>query len=155
MAIACADISTGRFEVIESDADRVGAELARLNPAETIACETSAFEAAATALRLTRRPWRAMLAAAGLGLAATWLGILLAYDSYHWPPYEHGWPVSFFVVALVLFLIVSRIIKAAENRFGHHEEAAPPATKECPACCEQVPLKATRCKFCTSDLKAA
>jgi zinc/manganese transport system permease protein len=56
---------------------------------------------AATALRLTRRPWRAMLAAAGLGLAATWIGIVLAYDSYHWPPHEHGWPVSFFVVALV------------------------------------------------------
>ncbi|HEY0280327.1 MAG TPA: metal ABC transporter permease [Solirubrobacterales bacterium] len=56
---------------------------------------------AATALRLTRRPWRAMMAAAGLGLAATWIGIVLAYDSYHWPPHEHGWPVSFFVVALV------------------------------------------------------
>jgi zinc/manganese transport system permease protein len=56
---------------------------------------------AATALRLTRRPWRAMLAAAGLGLAAVWVGIVLAYDSYTWPPHEHGWPVSFFVVALV------------------------------------------------------
>lgn len=56
---------------------------------------------AATALRLTQRPWRAMLAAAGLGLAAVWIGIVLAYDSYHWPPQEHGWPVSFFVVALV------------------------------------------------------
>jgi zinc/manganese transport system permease protein len=56
---------------------------------------------AATALRLTRRPWRAMLAAAALGLAAVWVGIVLAYDSYHWPPKEHGWPVSFFVVALV------------------------------------------------------
>ena len=55
---------------------------------------------AATALRLTRRPWRAMLAAAGLGLAATWIGIVLAYDSYHWP--YRGWPVSFFVVTFVL-----------------------------------------------------
>jgi zinc/manganese transport system permease protein len=56
---------------------------------------------AAAALRLTRRPLRAMLTAAGLGIGAVWLGILLAYDSYHWPPHEHGWPVSFFVVALV------------------------------------------------------
>jgi zinc/manganese transport system permease protein len=56
---------------------------------------------AAAALRLTRRPVRAMLTAAGLGIAAVWLGILLAYDSYHWPPHEHGWPVSFFIVALV------------------------------------------------------
>ena len=57
---------------------------------------------AATALRVTRSPVRAMAAAALFGLAATWLGIVLAYDSYSWPPYGHGWPVSFFVVALVL-----------------------------------------------------
>jgi zinc/manganese transport system permease protein len=57
---------------------------------------------AATALRVTRSPVRAMAVAAITGLAATWLGIVLAYDSYYWPPYGHGWPVSFFVVALVL-----------------------------------------------------
>lgn len=62
--------------------------------------------------------------------------------------------LDFLVVALVLFLIVSRIIKAAEGRFGK-SDAAPPAIKECPACCETVPAKATRCKFCTTELKAA
>ena len=56
---------------------------------------------AAAALRLTTRPLRAMLAATGFGIAAVWIGIVLAYDSYYWPPHEHGWPVSFFVVALV------------------------------------------------------
>jgi zinc/manganese transport system permease protein len=56
---------------------------------------------AAAALRFTRRPWRAILAAAATALAACWLGVLLAYDSYYWPPYQHGWPVSFFIVALV------------------------------------------------------
>jgi zinc/manganese transport system permease protein len=56
----------------------------------------------ATALRVTKSPVRAMAASALTGLAATWLGIVLAYDSYDWPPYHHGWPVSFFVVALVL-----------------------------------------------------
>ncbi|HMD92297.1 MAG TPA: metal ABC transporter permease [Trebonia sp.] len=56
----------------------------------------------ATALRVTKSPVRAMAASAVTGLAATWLGIVLAYDSYYWPPYGHGWPVSFFVVALVL-----------------------------------------------------
>jgi zinc/manganese transport system permease protein len=56
----------------------------------------------ATALRVTKSPGRAMIASAVTGLAATWLGIVLAYDSYYWPPYGHGWPVSFFVVALVL-----------------------------------------------------
>jgi len=42
-----------------------------------------------------------MLTAAALGIGAVWVGVDFAYDSYHWPPHEHGWPVSFFVVALV------------------------------------------------------
>jgi zinc/manganese transport system permease protein len=72
---------------------------------------------AATALRLTRRPWRAMMAAAGLGLAATWIGIVLAYDSYHWPPHEHGWPVSFFVVALVFGIyLLSGVVEWVRER---------------------------------------
>jgi zinc/manganese transport system permease protein len=56
----------------------------------------------ATALRITKSPVRAMAAAGAVGVAATWLGIVLAYDSYYWPPAGRGWPVSFFVVALVL-----------------------------------------------------
>lgn len=64
-----------------------------------------------------------------------------------------GAVLDFLVVALALFLIVSRIIKAAETRFTKPGEA-PPVTKECPACCEIVPAKATRCKFCTSNLPA-
>jgi len=51
VAIACADISTGRFEVIESDADRVSAEVARLSPAETIVSEASAFAELSTLQR--------------------------------------------------------------------------------------------------------
>jgi zinc/manganese transport system permease protein len=56
---------------------------------------------AATAVRLTKRPVLAILTAAGIGIAAMWVGIVLAYDSYEWPPAGHGWPVSFFVVTLV------------------------------------------------------
>jgi zinc/manganese transport system permease protein len=56
---------------------------------------------AAGALRLTRKPHWAMLIAAAAGVALTWLGVLLAYDSFYWPPVGHGWPVSFFVVVLV------------------------------------------------------
>jgi zinc/manganese transport system permease protein len=58
---------------------------------------------AATALRLTRRPGLAIAVAGLVGVAAMWLGILLAYDSYYWPPKETGWPVSFFVVTLIFF----------------------------------------------------
>jgi zinc/manganese transport system permease protein len=57
---------------------------------------------AATALRLAKGPVRAMITAACLGVAAVWLGIVLAYDSFYWPPAGRGWPVSFFVVMLVV-----------------------------------------------------
>jgi zinc/manganese transport system permease protein len=56
----------------------------------------------ATALRVAKSPGWAMAASALTGVAATWIGIVLAYDSYYWPPHGHGWPVSFFVVTLVL-----------------------------------------------------
>jgi large conductance mechanosensitive channel len=68
-----------------------------------------------------------------------------------------GAVLDFFVVALVLFIIVGRIIKAAEARLQKPaaEPVALPATKECPFCFETVPAKATRCKHCTSALEAA
>lgn len=56
---------------------------------------------AAAALRLTRRPGRAIAIAIAIGAGAVWLGVLLAYDSFYWPPHRIGWPVSFFVVALI------------------------------------------------------
>ena len=72
---------------------------------------------AATALRITRSPVRAMAASALTGLAATWLGIVLAYDSDDWPPRGHGWPVSFFVVALVLLgYLLSYARRPGRNR---------------------------------------
>jgi zinc/manganese transport system permease protein len=55
---------------------------------------------AAAALRLARRPGRAILLAILIGLGASWGGILLAYDSYDWTP-GHAWPVSFFIVTLI------------------------------------------------------
>ncbi len=54
----------------------------------------------AIAMRITRRPGLATVAAALIGVVVTWLGIVLAYDSFTWPPRHDGWPVSFFVVAL-------------------------------------------------------
>jgi len=46
----------------------------------------------ASALRLTRRPGRAIIVASLRGLATTWIGILLAYDSYYWSSDHRGWP---------------------------------------------------------------
>ena len=70
---------------------------------------------AATALQLTRRPGRAIVCAALVGIGVMWVGILLAYDSYTWP--HHGWPVSFFVVTLVLIAyIASHVIPAPARK---------------------------------------
>jgi zinc/manganese transport system permease protein len=63
----------------------------------------------AAALRLTSRPGLMMIWSALIGLAATWLGVLLAYDSYYWTSARRGWPVSFFVVVLILvFFLLAR-----------------------------------------------
>ena len=82
---------------------------------------------AATALRVTRSPLKAIAVSAATGLAATWAGIALAYQSYYWPPHGHGWPVSFFVVALVLVGYLAsyarRPRKPLPPRSPHQEEA--------------------------------
>jgi zinc/manganese transport system permease protein len=65
---------------------------------------------AAIALRVTRTPLQATLTAGLVALAATWLGIVLAYDSFDWPPSHDGWPVSFFIVTLIFFgFLVSQL----------------------------------------------
>ena len=65
---------------------------------------------AATAMRLTSRTGLAAILSGLIGVAATWLGILLAYDSFYWPPVQHGWPVSFFVVTLVfVFYLLAQL----------------------------------------------
>lgn len=55
---------------------------------------------AATALRVTRSLARSIVLAVAVGVAATWLGIVLAYDSSYWDPSTQGLPVSFFIVAI-------------------------------------------------------
>jgi zinc/manganese transport system permease protein len=71
---------------------------------------------AASALRLTRRPLSALLTAAGIGVGAMWIGIVLAYDSFQWPPVRQGWPVSFFVVTLVFLVYLLCGLPEARRR---------------------------------------
>ncbi len=74
---------------------------------------------AATALRLTRRTAMAMVIAAAVGMAATWLGVLLAYDSYYWLPRHQPWPVSFFVVTIVFASYLTATL--CVGRFARHQ----------------------------------
>ena len=56
---------------------------------------------AAAALRMTRTMRSALVTASAIGVGSIAVGVLLAYDSYYWGSSHHGYPVSFFVVALV------------------------------------------------------
>ena len=60
--------------------------------------------------------------------------------------------VNFVIVAFAVFLIVKGVNKARRK-----QEALPaePTTRECPYCLSVIPVKATRCAHCTSELKAA
>ena len=60
--------------------------------------------------------------------------------------------IAFLITAFAVFLIVRAV-----SRLKREEEAPPPAeptTKECPYCFTTIPLKATRCPHCTSQLEA-
>jgi zinc/manganese transport system permease protein len=87
---------------------------------------------AAAGLRLARSPGRAMAAAAAIGTLATWIGALLAYDSYYWPPGHRGWPVSFFIVALVLIAYLASYARPRRRPQGRQEPAS--QQEEAPAC---------------------
>ena len=56
--------------------------------------------------------------------------------------------INFLIIAFVVFLLVKAI-----NRLHHPEAAA--TTKACTFCCTDIPLAATRCPNCTSELAAA
>jgi len=55
--------------------------------------------------------------------------------------------IDFIIVAFVIFLI----IKSA-NKMKKPEPVAAPTTKDCPHCFTAIPIKATRCPNCTSQL---
>ncbi|MBO9371417.1 MAG: large conductance mechanosensitive channel protein MscL [Chloroflexi bacterium] len=59
--------------------------------------------------------------------------------------------LNFFIVTAAVFFFIVRPI----NRIRRIKEtaSAAPTTKECPYCFSTIPLKATRCPYCTSHLE--
>jgi large conductance mechanosensitive channel len=57
--------------------------------------------------------------------------------------------IDFVIIAFVIFLLVRQINKLEKPA----ETPKEPTTKECPYCCSSIPIKATRCPACTSELK--
>jgi large conductance mechanosensitive channel len=60
--------------------------------------------------------------------------------------------LSFLIVAFVVFLIVRAVNRM---RRGEEKPAEAPVVKECQYCLSSIPIKATRCPHCTSQLAAA
>lgn len=60
--------------------------------------------------------------------------------------------LNFLIVAFVVFLLVRQM-----NRLANTKEPPPakPTTKDCPYCLSTIPLKASRCPHCTSQLEPA
>jgi large conductance mechanosensitive channel len=56
--------------------------------------------------------------------------------------------INFIIVAFVLFLLVRSI-----NRLKKAPAPVAPNTKDCPFCFTQIPIPATRCPNCTSELR--
>jgi large conductance mechanosensitive channel len=59
--------------------------------------------------------------------------------------------ISFIVIAFAIFMVIRSM-----NKLKKKEEAPPaePTTKDCPYCLTSIPIKATRCPHCTSQLAA-
>jgi large conductance mechanosensitive channel len=57
--------------------------------------------------------------------------------------------INFLIVAFAIFLLIKQV-----NRLTAKKEEAPaaPSTKDCPRCLSQIPIKASRCAHCTSDV---
>ncbi|MCD6475590.1 MAG: large conductance mechanosensitive channel protein MscL [Anaerolineaceae bacterium] len=55
---------------------------------------------------------------------------------------------TFIIISLIMFLIIKSM-----NSMEKEKTPAKPTTKECPYCCIDVPIKATRCPNCTSMLE--
>lgn len=57
--------------------------------------------------------------------------------------------INFLIIAFAIFLLIKQL-----NRLQKPAPAAPaPATKDCPYCLTAIPIKATKCAHCTSELK--
>jgi large conductance mechanosensitive channel len=90
-------------------------------------------------INLSSVPYQSLAAAKAAGAATINYGIFL------------NAVVDFLIVAFVIFLMI-RAVARVKRRDAAPAPAAP-ATRECPYCLSKVPVRATRCAFCTSELK--
>ena len=86
-------------------------------------------------LNLSGKPYDTLAAAKAAGAATINYGVFLSAV------------VDFLIVAFVIFLVVRQI-----NRWSKPAPPTRPTTKDCPYCFLAIPLQATRCPNCTSQM---
>ena len=59
--------------------------------------------------------------------------------------------LTFLIVAAVVFFLVVKPVNALLDRF-QTEQPVEEETRECPHCISQIPVRASRCGFCTSEI---
>jgi large conductance mechanosensitive channel len=71
----------------------------------------------------------------------------------HGTPIQYGTfltaTLNFLIIAAVIYFFVVVPLNYLMAKFKKPEPAAPPVTKACPQCLGDIPIAATRCKFCT------
>jgi large conductance mechanosensitive channel len=60
--------------------------------------------------------------------------------------------INFGILMAVVFLLIAYPYQLYQDRQKAKAAAAPPTTRECPQCLNRIPLKASRCGFCTSTV---
>jgi len=86
-------------------------------------------------INLSGKPYATLAAAQEAGAATINYGVFI------------NTIIEFLIVALVVFLLVKQI-----NKLMKPAAPAEPTTKDCPYCFSAIPIKATRCPNCTSQL---
>jgi large conductance mechanosensitive channel len=62
--------------------------------------------------------------------------------------------IAFVTVAFAVFFFVVKPVNVLTARYSHRETPEP-TTRKCPFCLMDIPVKARRCAFCTTELDAA
>jgi large conductance mechanosensitive channel len=87
-------------------------------------------------INLSGKPVATLAEAKAAGVAVIRLGVFI------------NTVIDFIIIAFAIFLVIQQL-----NRLKKAPQPAPPNTKECPFCYSAIPVKATRCPQCTSELK--
>ncbi len=86
-------------------------------------------------INLSGTPYETLAAAQEAGAATINIGLFI------------NTVLNFVIVAFAIFIVIKQI-----NRLKKAPPPADPTTKDCPQCLSSVPIKATKCAFCTSNL---